>query len=664
MRLALCALLLLAAAPLLAPRQPPARRFDFAQDVLPILQRQGCSSAYCHGSATGRGGMKLSLFGSDPAADYAAITAQFGGRRLDLREPAASLLVQKAQGLLDHGGGRRLPRDGDGHRALLDWIAAGAPWRSGRPQELAGLEVERAGDRLAVRATFAAGGGGAGGDGPSVDGDVRDVTALALFASSDPTVVDVDADGVLTARGPGLAHVSARYGNRTALLRVVRPFAGGAAATADAPAHPLDRTWRAHLRELGLQPAPPVDAAQLLRRLSLDLAGRPPTPHELDAFVQRPDAAATAAALTARPEFAVVWGEHLARWFEIPAGGAGDGADHGARRAAFADALRRGETLPAIAARVVDGSLGLVDRLPDPRDRAEYVGRTLLGVRIACARCHDHPLDRWRRAEHLAFSACFAQPRPDGDGGMAAGALFDPDSGEAVVPLLPALGARAATAPGGDRRAAVRAFVLARDHDQLARSLVNRVFAELVGRGLVEPADDHRTSNPPLSAAMLDALVTAFHAHGGSLPELVAFVATSAVYAAGLGDADAKATHLLAARTSLPLRPDAFARAAAAVVGRPAAGTLPASALARELELRNGAMLPAQLAAGGTTVDAIFDTGADPRERLRELWRTVLSRPPRADEEARFLPLAAQDLSAFRDLAYALLTGREFGHRR
>ena len=173
MRIVWCALLLLAAAPLLAPRQPPARRFDFAQDVLPILQRQGCSSAYCHGSATGRGGMKLSLFGSDPAADYAAITAQFGGRRLDLREPRASLLVQKALGRLDHGGGRRLPRDGDGHRALLDWIAAGAPWRSGQPQELAGLEVERAGDRLAVRATFGASADGASVDSASVDAEDR-----------------------------------------------------------------------------------------------------------------------------------------------------------------------------------------------------------------------------------------------------------------------------------------------------------------------------------------------------------------------------------------------------------------------------------------------------------------------------------------------------------
>jgi hypothetical protein len=415
--------------------------------------------------------------------------------------------------------------------------------------------------------------------------------------------------------------------------------------------HALDRAWRAQLREVGLQPAPPVDSNRLLRRLCLDLVGRPPTPHELDAFAARPDVAATVAALLLRPEFAVVWGEHLARWFEV---------EQAAR--AFAERLRRAEPLPGIAAAVVDGSLGRVEQLQDPRDRAEYVGRTLLGVRIGCARCHDHPLDRWRRSEHLAFSACFAPPRPDGAGGMAAGVLFDPDSGDAVAPRLPALGTHGEAAPGTDRRAAVRAFVLAGDHDQLARNLANRVFAELLGRGLVEPVDDHRPGNPPLSAAMLDALVAEYHARGGSLAALVAFVATSAVYAADLADAGA-AAHLLAARTSQPLRPAAFARAAAAVLGSDGAPELPAAGLARELELQNGDRLPAMLAAGGTTVDAIFDTGVDASERLRELWRTVLSRLPRADETERMLPLAA-DRSAFRDLALALLTGREFGHRR
>src|SRR6188474_584644 len=130
----------------LRPEQPP-RALDFTHDVLPVLQRYGCSSAYCHGSATGRAGLQLSLFGSDPAADYAMLATQLGGRRIDLRDPDQSLVLQKALGGLDHGGGRRLPRNGAAHHLLREWIAAGAPWQLGEPQRLDSLRVILRGER-------------------------------------------------------------------------------------------------------------------------------------------------------------------------------------------------------------------------------------------------------------------------------------------------------------------------------------------------------------------------------------------------------------------------------------------------------------------------------------------------------------------------------------
>jgi len=365
----------------------------------------------------------------------------------------------------------------------------------------------------------------------------------------------------------------------------------------------------------------------------------------------------------ASPEFAEVWGSHLARWLEVSAP---------AEVQRLVDALRRGDSLPRIAERVLDGSLGGLQRQSDPRDRAEYVGRSLLGVRLGCARCHDHPLDRWRQSEHLAFSACFASPRPDGAMAMTDGRLFDPATGAAVPPVVPALGDRPARAADGDTRTAVRDFVFASEHDQLARNFANRVFAELLGRGLVEPVDDHRVGNPPRSAAMLDALVAAFHTHGGQLADVVAFVATSAVYRlANEGGetndpalASASPARWLAARESTALPPGAYARAVAAVVGGELAVRLPASPLARELALRNGEALPALLARGGTTIDAIHEFGGKPEERLDQLWLALLSRRPSTAEQAEFLPLAAADVQAFRDLAYALLAGREFGHRR
>src|SRR5262245_36582112 len=184
----------------LRPVEPP-RALDFTHDVLPVLQRYGCSSAYCHGSATGRAGLQLSLFGSDPAADYAMLTTQLGGRRIDLRDPDQSLVLQKALGGLDHGGGRRLPRDGRAHHLLREWIAAGAPWHRGEPRRLESLRVILRGERAVAEATFTTGAGDA------ASHTAQDVSHVALFSSTDPTVVDVDDDGRIEARGEGQAWV-------------------------------------------------------------------------------------------------------------------------------------------------------------------------------------------------------------------------------------------------------------------------------------------------------------------------------------------------------------------------------------------------------------------------------------------------------------------------
>jgi Protein of unknown function (DUF1553)/Protein of unknown function (DUF1549) len=613
------------------------RAFDFATDVLPFLQRHGCASAYCHGGATGQGGFKLSLFGSDPLADYGAITDEFGGRRVDLASPERSLLLQKGLGRLDHGGGRRLPRDGEAVRVLREWIAAGAPWQRGPRRPPPALTLQRHGDQLLTTAAFGA--------------ESVDVTDRAMFSSSDPRVVVVDEGGRVQEVGPGRAFLIARFATTTATLAVTRPFAAVAAPPA-APASGLERAWAQHLGELGLQPIAMAAPERLARRLHLDLVGRPPTPHELQQFVAAPDVERTVRALAARREFAVVWGEHLARWFELPANGTG-------LRQALVLALARGDGLARIAARIAGGELPLIERLPDPRDRAEYAARTLLGLQLGCARCHDHPEDRWRQPEHLAFSAAFAPARPAADGGMAPGVLFDEATGQPVAPRWLALDGGGTAPP-----TSFAGFLLGPGQDQLARNLANRVFAELLGRGLVEPVDDHRTGNPPAGGTMLQELVAAFTRTDGQLAELLVVVMTSRLYALESAPNDDPRPDWLAARRPTSLSPAAFARAVAAVVGRDPRGPLPDEPLARELALRNGAFVHELLAAGGTTIDALFDLGGSAHERLDELWRTLLSRAPRDDEIAAFLPLAGQDRAAFRDLAMAVLLGREFGQRR
>ncbi len=612
-------------------RAAPAAH-DFRVDVLPHLQRLGCSSAYCHGSATGQGGFKLSLFGSDPVADYAAIVTEFGGRRIDRNAPDTSLIVQKALGKLDHGGGRRLPRDGEAHATLRAWIAAAAPWR-GPDVTLGGLVVRREADRLLAIAT--------------VDGREVDVTERALFSTSHAGVVEVAPSGAVREIGPGRAHAIARWLDFTATIEVLVPF--GATRATPASTHALDAAWHQHASDLGVAPASPVSTAVLARRLHLDLLGRPPTPQELRDFAAKPQIADTVRHLTTHAAFAEVWGEHLARWFDVPT--------EGGRRQLVA-AVRRGDSLRTIARQVADGTVPAWVGRADPRDRAEHAARALLGVRIGCARCHDHPDDRWRRGDHLAFSAAFAPPRAAPGGGMTTGVLFD-DAGQVVAPRWLALpGTRHAGA------ATFAEFVLDDGHQQLARHLANRLFAELLGRGLVEPADDHRPSNPALHAGMLAALVDEFVRSEGALAGLLTFVMTSSLYALPtVAPEDASGPWLLA-NAVREHRDTTFARALRAVLGRDPSGELPNEPLARELALRNGDFVHDALARGGTTIDALFDFASTPRERLDALWNTVLSRLPRDDEVNAFLPAVSADLAAFRDLACALLLGREFGERR
>ena len=623
------------------------KAFDFRYDVLPFLQRQGCASAYCHGGGTGQGGFKLSLFGGAPLDDYGAITTQFGGRRVDVRDPAQSLLLQKGLGRLEHGGGRRLPRDGAAAQALSAWIEGGAPWQTNGGRELRGLQLRRDGARLVLMAEF--------------DGGSEDVSARALFSSSDPLVVAVDEDGALAMQGPGLAYAIARFGTQTARLPIVNRFetrgtegAGASFGEADT-GHALDAAWQRELEVLGLQPVAPAPPSRLARRLYLDLIGRPPTPTELDRFVAAPDVAATARDLTGRPEFAMVWSEHLAEWLEVPA------VDAASRRR-LAAALAAGDDLRAIAARVVAGDLGNGATTGDPRDRAERVARTLLGLRVGCARCHDHPTDRWRRSEYEAFSAAFVGGGTQGQNAMV-GQVFDADTGDPVpARWLSLVGGTVATQPAN--RDTLAAFVLDRGHGRLARHFANHVFAELFGRGLVEPLDDHRIANPARSERLLAALTAEFERGDGDLPALLRFVATSRLYALDLAADDDPRGAWFAARRVRDLSNAAYARAVAAVVGRDPSGDLGDEPLARELALRNGDFLHGLLARGGTTVDALFEFGASPGERLDELWRTVLSRAPRPEESVEFLSLASGDLAAFRDLAMALLSGREFRQER
>lgn len=636
-----CSLLLVALAPLL-----PAQ---FEHEVLPWLQKQGCASAYCHGSASGQGGFKLSLFGSDAAADWETIVLGHEGRRLDLREPEQSLLLQKPTLALRHGGGRRLQTDSAAWRALRAWIDAGAAYRDEQPAALARLELVAAPQGFRALASFERAGAA----------ESRDVTALALWNSTDPRVATVGDDGQVTQLGAGITWITARYGNLTERAEVVVPFAEPQAPPVIA--HPLAAAWRAHLARLGLEAPPKASSWLLARRLHLDLAGRVPTEQELAEFLADPDPGRTADRLFARPEFAEVWARHFADWLELPPQLRSRVELWLAQQIPANELVRRLLAGPASPNQFGDTGSWLA-RIGDPRDRAELVARSLLGIRVGCARCHDHPLDRWRMDEHLAFSACFASPRAAPEGAMTQGELFAPD-GSVVTPLLLPLG-NLDRAPGDDRRAAIAAFVLDESHGMFARNLANRLHATLFGRGLVEPVDDHRAGNPAVDEAMLDVLADTLRAADCDLRAGLRLLVTSGLYAAssrpGENPQDAQQAELLARRSVRALTPELWSRAVAWIAGAEAPAP-PGSPLSRELALLNGELLH-HLLARGTVLDAPADLGGDAGEQIDWLYRTILSRPPTAAERAHVSSaLGERRHEDWRRLAYALLAGREFG---
>lgn len=661
----------MAAAPVEDFEGPASNSFHFAYEISPILAKKGCAGAECHGSATGQGGFKLSLFAGDPRADYEAIRNELDGRRIDARDPEDSLFLRKPARRIKHGGGRIFKTDDPAYRTLLDWIESDAPFVAGADKTLVGIDLEADESGARVIAQF---------ESPAGSWR-RDVTDLALLSSTNEDVAKVGESGEIELVGAGETWILARYGSFSARAPVRRSFEKtGNESRASEGAGALDSVWLARMNELGLQPSPAADQPTLLRRLYFDLAGRPPSPYEAQAFLKLPKAKrveATVAKLLDSREFDAVFAGHLASWFEVPEPGKDDrnGVQRNAElRKFFLEAMRERLSVAEIGRRILTkkGPDQAWRHLSDPRDRAEYVGRSLLGMSIACARCHNHPLDRWKQEEHLEFSAYFADPRPAPDGGMMAGKFFLPGEGRAVEPVLLPLTKK--RPPSGLRlEDEVAWFAIEGASDQLARNFANRIFGALIGKPLVDSTDDHRLSNPAVHEPLLELLAKEFQAGGTDLRRLVKTIVTSRIYALSseppspgelTGDPE---LDFIARREARPLSPRQFKLAVESVLGvkidRPVP---PDSPLARQLYVMNSGLLQAGLKTPGNQVEAIFDFQPDPKEQLTELYQLILSRRPTEREIESLLPTLQRGgaRSAGNDLAFALLASREFGSLR
>ena len=514
---------------------------DFVRDVVPTLTKAGCNNGACHGSFQGRGGFTLSLLGWDPAMDFDAIRRAGRGRRVDLASPANSLLLRKPTGAIAHGGGKRLNTDSTAYRIIHDFIAQGMPSPLADAPKITSLEVLPADlllkpdgtSPIRVNAKWS-------------DGSTRDVTAWALFDSRDTQACDVSRDGVVTAHRPGRSSVSVRYQGLVASVAVSTPY-GSPIETPDfKPRNFIDGIVQKEWQRLGVKPAPCSSDAEFFRRAYLDLIGTLPTPDEAKKFLADTDAnkrSKLVEELLERPEYVDHWSmkwSDLLRVHRRYVGDKGLGTFSGWIRRAVRenmpfDKLTR-ELLTAQGNLFAHGPVAFYFVDSKPEEFAETTAQVFLGVRLQCCRCHHHPFEVWAREDYFGLAAFFTrlEIRENGDKGRFGGlqtlrAVAEETKKLDFAAKPRALGADAAP-PSDDPRVALADWVTSKSNPYFARNFTNRIWSHLTGRGLVEPVDDLRATNPATYPALLDALAKNFADHGFDAKHLIRTICNSAVY--------------------------------------------------------------------------------------------------------------------------------------
>jgi hypothetical protein len=494
------------------------RAYHFANDVAPLLGRFGCNTSACHGKAEGQNGFKLSVFGYDTAADFDALTTESRGRRVFPAAPDHSLVLIKATGDVPHGGGRRIEPGSRAYETLRGWIASGLPQGAPDAPTVVGIELaprERtlatsSRQQLRVVARYS-------------DGRRADVTALAKFQSNNEGVAAVDENGLVSvAEIPGQAAVMANYMGAVDVFRVLVPRNEPLEQTTERVENNfIDRLVYDHLGKLNITPSGPADDAAFLRRVYIDVIGTLPTADEARRFLDdaRPDRRTRLVnGLLDRPEYATYWALKWADLLRVDR----SALEHKAAYAYYRwirESLAENKPLDRFVHDIISAEGPLVDApqgalfkvIKKPGELAAATSQVFLGVRIDCAECHHHPFDRWSQTDYYGMQAFFTQvAAKSSPRGEVLTTVGDPEtkhprSGDVVHAHV--LGADMPDrSPQGDRRRALADWMTAPDNPWFARNLANRMWAHFTGRGLVEPIDDMRATNPPTNPALLDAL--------------------------------------------------------------------------------------------------------------------------------------------------------------
>lgn len=526
------------------------KRVTFELDVLPVLTAAGCNQGACHGKSRGQNGFQLSLLGFDADFDYARIVKDARGRRVFPAAAEQSLLLRKASAQLPHGGGERLVAGSEDYELVRRWIEQGMPRRLPDDPVLVRITLSppehklAAGDseQLTVTAHYS-------------DGSTRDATRQTTFQSNEAAIVAVDKTGLVKAGMlPGETAIMARHMTHIAtwntLIPLPEPVDDSVYAALPRKNFIDDLVW-AKVKELGVTPSEPASDSTFLRRAYLDVIGRLPTADEARAFLADPSPSKREAlvdALLTREEYADFWANKWADLLRPNAYRVGVKATF-SLDAWLRDAFRRNlpydqfvrELVTARGSTWRNGAVTLFRDRREPPEITTAVSQLFLGIRLECAKCHHHPFEAWGQDDFYGLAAYFARIGHKGVGlsppisggeemvfAAAKGTVAHPISGEPVPPK-PLFGTAAVSADG-DPRDALADWIVSPGNPYFAKVAVNRVWADLMGRGLVEPVDDLRVTNPASNEALLAALADHFRKVGFDQKQLIRTIMTSHVY--------------------------------------------------------------------------------------------------------------------------------------
>ncbi len=695
---------------------------SFPGRIVPIFTKLGCNGGGCHGKAAGQNGFKLSLLGFEPREDYEHLVRESRGRRLSPASPQQSLLLLKATNESPHGGGQRLERDSHEYRMLRRWIAQGMSYGEGDEPQLVSIDVlprhrrldASASQQLSIVAHYE-------------DGSIEDVTRAALYESNDVEMADVSPRGLVQLSDlVGDVAVMARYQGHVTVFRADIPMVSSRplpdeAFSADS-GNLVDQFVFGKLQSLGIPPSARCDDATFLRRVTLDIAGRLPTLEEREQFASdRSDdkRSVLVRRLLSSPGYA----DYFAGKWNAILRNRRSGGELDFSTAAFhqwvRESIRHNKPYDQFVREIVAASgtvanhppVAWFQQVPDTNQRVEDAAQLFLGQRIQCARCHHHPYEKWSQADYAQLSAFFSTVTKKSDRDAREPAFFarlggassrHPKTGQSLSPA--GLDAEDAAIPAADDpRAHFADWMTDPDNPFFARALVNRYWKHFMGRGLVEPEDDLRVTNPPSNPELMDGLAQSFIDSGYDLKALVERIVLSRCYQLdsdavddNLGDRRSysrfypkrlQAEVLLDAIDHVTQSPTRFAgmppgvRAVSlpdtgfasyflTVFGRPSSTTAcecersQESNLSQSLHLLNSEEIQNKLSSDtGRAARLAGDDSRTVEEVVQELYRVALSRDPHDEElKATLAYVAGKDnrREAYEDIVWTLINSKEF----